>query len=96
MVTRYDYRIIKEISVGDIHDYQYKLAEVASVCDLMKFAVFRGYGYWENELHDIIRVEFSRSNKFTNKELKDLLLALGQRFNFGRSAVFVMYEEVER
>ena len=94
MVLRYEYRIIKEIATNNISNYQYELAKIAEVCNIMKFAAFRGYGYWENELHDIIRIEFSRSVKFPNPELTELLAKLDEKFSFGRSAAFVMYEEV--
>ena len=93
---RINYRIVKEIATTNLSNYQYALVKIAEAHGVMKFAVFKGYGYWENELHDIIKIEFSKSTKYSNDKLKELIDALDKAFSFGRSAVFVMYEEVTR
>ena len=93
-MTRYEYRIVKEIATNKLHSYASTLANIADACGIMKFAVYKGHGYWENELHDIIKIEFSKGSVFENKELKVFIDELDKAFSFGRSAVFVMYEEV--
>ena len=94
-MMRVNYRIVKEIATNELHSYATTLAGIADACGILKFAVYKGHGYWENELHDIIKIEFSKNTVFENKELKEFIDELDKAFSFGRSAVFVMYEEVK-
>jgi hypothetical protein len=95
-MKRYEYRIITEIISADLHDYHTRLADIAKRCGILKFVVFQGHGFWENELHLIIKMEFSRSNVLTDNELRKFLSEIDSEFRFGQSAIFVMYEEVTR
>ena len=95
-MKRFEYRYYKEISHLDSADYQYKVVKAAELCNIQKFALFKGYGYWMRELHDIIRIEFSRSSLMTNEEVKEFKVALDKTFDYGQSTIFFVYEELER
>jgi hypothetical protein len=95
-IRRFEYRFYKEISNLDLKSYPLKVANAADKCDIKKFAVFAGYGYWLREMHDIIRIEFSRGHMMTNLEIKEFKDALDTAFNYGENTIFVVYEEIEK
>lgn len=96
-MKRYDYRFYKEISLVDMNDYHKRVAKAAEKCDIFKFAIFKGHGYWLKELHDIIRIEFARTKApLTNKEVQQFINELDKEFDYGRNTVFVVYEEQTR
>lgn len=96
MSKRYDYQIYKEISKLDFRDYQDKVAIAANKSGILKFAVFRGYAYWLREMHDIVKIEFSRNKKLSNEELSLFKSTLDKTFGFGEDSMFVIYSEVDR